>query len=61
MSEQDRTGGCKNIRHERKLVNDIKASPFVLSYVEGLREGFSVIYYAWTMVFLKFADGARSS
>jgi hypothetical protein len=61
MSEQHRTGRCKNIPYERKLVNDIKASPFVLSYVEGLREAFSAICYAWTMFFLKFADGARSS
>jgi len=26
--------------HERKILNDIKIPPFVLSAVEGLREGF---------------------
>jgi hypothetical protein len=30
--------------HERKILNDIKIPPFVLSAVEGLREGFST---AW--------------
>jgi hypothetical protein len=28
-------------QHERKTRNDIKSPPFVLSTVEGLREGFS--------------------
>jgi len=26
---------------ERKIINEFKSSPFVLSHVEGLREGFS--------------------
>jgi len=28
---------------ERKIINDFKSSPFVLSYVEGLRKGFSAV------------------
>ena len=28
-------------QHERKIINDFKTSPFVLSNIEGLREGFS--------------------
>jgi hypothetical protein len=32
----------RNPQHERKIIDDFKSSPFVLSsYVEGLREGFS--------------------
>jgi hypothetical protein len=28
-------------QHERTILNDFKSSPFVLSHVEELREGFS--------------------
>jgi hypothetical protein len=30
-------------QHERKIMNDIKSPPFVLSYVEGLRMSFLAI------------------
>ncbi len=32
-------------QHERKITNVIKAPPFVLSLVEGLRQGFSATDY----------------
>src|SRR5919106_5983866 len=35
-------------QHERKIINDIKSTPFVLSHVEGLREGFSATCYCRT-------------
>jgi hypothetical protein len=33
-------GMLREPQHERKLINDIKPTPFVLSVVEGLRKGF---------------------
>ena len=34
-------GMLRDPQHERKIINDFKSSPFILSYVEGLREDFS--------------------
>jgi hypothetical protein len=31
-------------QHERKIINDFKSPPFVLSHVEGLGEGFLAIW-----------------
>jgi hypothetical protein len=39
-------------QHERKIVNDIKTPPFVLSPVEGLRESFSTACLPLTLVIL---------
>jgi hypothetical protein len=38
---KDRFGMVREPHHERKILNDIKIPPFVLSAVEGLREGLS--------------------
>ena len=39
-----RSGMLREPEHERKIITDFKPSPFVLSHVEGLREGFSALY-----------------
>ena len=41
---------------ERKIFNDIKPPPFVLSPVEGLREGFSATYYQNPRLFFLFCS-----
>jgi hypothetical protein len=32
----EQLGMLRDPQHERKIINEFKASPFVLSYVEGL-------------------------
>jgi len=40
-----RFGMLREPQHERKILNDIKTPPFVLSTVEGLRRSFSAAYW----------------
>jgi hypothetical protein len=42
-------------QHERKILNDIKTPPFVLSAVEGLRQSFLVTCYRFTAALLIIA------
>ena len=40
---EKRFGMLREPQHERKIFNDHRAPPFVLSFVEGLREIFSTL------------------
>src|SRR3990172_1021583 len=57
---EKRFGMLREPQHERKILNDIKTPPFVLSTVEGLRQSFSTTYSTFIVIFmLKSTTGAE--
>jgi hypothetical protein len=45
-------------QHERKIINDFKPYPFVLSHVEGLQKSFSAALDDWSLRLFRRRDHA---